>query len=279
MSPAPTPSPIAALERRLIAGVIVTTLVLMVVATGVVSRAALTGFEREVVPELGREANAIGRSLAAQIERALNLGIPADRLVGLEPFFAQALENRPALRSIRFVTPTATHEVRRPASRQGTGAGADPGAAGREIHIPVAGPTGQAGTLTLGINAALLERAAADSRWDIAIVLLVALLTTVEALVFVTDRTIVTPLRLVERMAARIAAGDWTTRAQAIGTDSAGRFAARLSGVVRRMNARRAHLDWPRSHARRRRPAARPAACSPACCRAPASPPAAPRRC
>ena len=248
MTPAPAAaSPIAALERRLIVGIIAATLILMAVATGVISRAALTGFEREVVPELGREATAVGRSLAAQIERALALGIPPDKLVGLEPFFEQALDNRPALQSIRFVTPLATHQVQRPGSRAG----------GREIRIAVAGADGPVGTLTLGINSALLERAAADSRWDIAIVLLVALLTTVEALVFLTDRTIVTPLRLVERLATRIAANDWTTRAQTIGTDAAGRFLARLGAVVRRMNERRTHLDWLAAEVGREAPQAR----------------------
>ncbi len=241
---------VAKLERKLILGVIAATLVLLVLATGVISRSALGGFEREVLPEMGREATAVGRSIASQIERAVALGVPPDHLVGLEPFFEQALANRPTLDSIRFETPTGVHAVRRPG----------PVRPAQDISIPVSSESGPIGTLHLGVNTSVLERSAADSKWDIAIVLLVALLATVEVLVFLTDRYVSTPLRLVERLAGRVATGDWTSRAQTLGLDASGRFLSRLGAVVKRVNERRAHVLWLAGEVGREAPELRPAA-------------------
>jgi predicted MFS family arabinose efflux permease/HAMP domain-containing protein len=234
---AATVSPVAALERRLILGIIVVTLGLLVLATGVISHAALGGFEREVLPEMGREATAIGSATAAQIERAVAVGIPPDRLVGLEPYFEQILANRPAIDGIRFVTPFGEHHVERPGRPKGERDAGD-------IAIPVRSDAGLIGTLHLAVNPSILERSVSDSRWDIAIVLLVALLATVEVLVFLTDRYVSAPLRQVERLAGRVAAGDWTMRAQPHGLDAAGRFLSRLGAVVRRLNERRQHVLW-----------------------------------
>ena len=240
---------IAGLERRLILGVIALALVLLVLATGVISRAALGGFEREVLPEMGREATAIGTSIAAQIERAVTLGVPPDQLVGLESFFEQTLANRPTIDSIRFDTPSGTHGAKRPGQTREV----------QDIAIPVKTEAGPIGVLHLGVNPSVLERSAADSKWDIAIVLLVAVLATVEALVFLTDRYVSTPLRLVDRLTVRLAAGDWTTRAPMQGLDSSGRFLSRLGSVVRRMNERRQHVLWLATEVVRGAPQLRPA--------------------
>jgi predicted MFS family arabinose efflux permease/HAMP domain-containing protein len=241
---------VAALERRLILGVIAATLLLLIATTGVISNAALGGFEREVLPEMTREATAIGATVAAQIERAVTLGVPVDRLVGIEPFFEAALASRPTLDSIRLETPTAEHRVQRPGDQRQV----------QDVAVPVMGPAGPIGTLHLGVNPSRLERSAADSKWDILIVLLVALLATVEGLVFLTDRYVSTPLRLVERLASRVAAGDWTARAQPIGLDAAGRFLSAMNGVVRRMNERWRHTGWLASEVARQAPGAGPAA-------------------
>ncbi len=245
---------VAALERRLIAGVIAVTLVLLVAATGVISQVALGAFRRVVLPEMGREATAVGTALAGQIGRAVALGVPADRLVGLEPFFQQTLASRPALDSIRLDMPGLQAQAARAAG---------PARAARDVQdvaVAVPGPAGPLGTLRLGVNPSRLERSAADSTWDIAIVLLVAVLATVEALMFLTDRFVSTPLRLVDRLASRVAAGDWTVRAQQMGLDAAGRFLSRMNALVRRMNERRRHVDWLAAEVAREAPHARGAA-------------------
>ena len=241
---------VAALERKLIFGVIVATLFLLIATTGVISRVALDTFEREVLPEMGREATAIGTSIAAQIERAVELGVPVNQLVGLEAFFESALAGRPTLDSIRLETPYGEHRVQRPGHLHQV----------QDVVVQVRSASGPIGTLHLGVNPSQLERSANDSKWDIAIVLLVVLLATVEVLVFLTDRYVSTPLRLVERIASRVAAGDWTARAQPMGLDAAGRFLSRLNSVVRRMNERRRHVAWLANEVARQAPEMRLAA-------------------
>jgi predicted MFS family arabinose efflux permease len=244
-------TPVASLERRLIIGVVALTIALLVLATGIISQAALSGFEREVLPEIGREATAIGQNLAAQIGRAVALGVPPDKLVGVENFFQQTLDSRPALDSIALQLADGTlHQAVRAGQRHKL----------TDIAIPIQGESGPIGTLHLGLNASLFGRSAADSRWDIAIVLMVSVLTTIEILVFLIDLYVSAPLRLVERMQDRLARRDWTTREIPLGLTAIGRYLALLGAVGRRMNERRQQILWLADEVAAEAPAARQAA-------------------
>ena len=242
---------VASLERRLIIGIVALTVALLMLATGIISQAALNGFEREVLPEIGREATAVGQNLAAQISRAVALGVPPDKLVGVEAFFQQTLDSRPSLD--RITLQLANGQVHQ-ASRTG------PRHRLTDIAIPVQSDAGPIGTLHLGLNAAVSARSAADSRWDIAIVLMVAVLTTVEILVFLTDCYVSAPLRLVERMQDRLARRDWTTREVPLGLNAIGRYLALLGAVGRLMNERRRHVLWLADEVVAEAPATRDAA-------------------
>lgn len=237
-------SVVTGMARRMIVGIISVTLLLLLATAGVISEAALGGFEREVLPAMTREARAIGTSIAAQIERAVTLGVPTDELVGLQPFMQSTLDAYPALDAIRFDRPGGTVEVRRMAARADT----------QSIVIPVASDRQKIGSLRVEVNVSRIERSAADSRWDVAIVLMVALLTTVEVLVFLSDRYVSTPLRQVEQAARRLADGNWATRSRSIGVDGAGRFLSALNALTRRMNERWRHLQWLAAEVLRRAP-------------------------
>ena len=238
---------VAGLERRLILGVIGVTLALLVLTTGVISRAALGAFEREVLPGMGREAGAIGAAMATQLEHAMAVGVPPDRLLGLEGFFEATIASHPAIERIQLTIAGVDHVASRSTEVQQM----------QEIAVPVQGPDGLVGTLRLSVNPSQLERSATDSKWDIAIVLLVALLATVEVLVVATEHMIGVPLRLAQTLTGRVAAGDWTVRAQPMGLDAAGRFLSRLNALVRRMNERRRHVAWLADEVAREAPSSR----------------------
>lgn len=240
---------VAGLERRLILGVIGVTLALLVLTTVGISYAALRAFEREVLPAMGREATVIGSAMATQLEHAMAIGVPPGRLLGLEGFFEATIASHPAIERIQLTIAGQDHV----ASRTGDVR------ARQDILIPVQGPDGPVGPLRLGVNPSRLERAATDSKWDIAIVLLVALLTTVEILVVATEHMIGMPLRVAQTLSGRVAGGDWTVRAQPLGLDAAGRFLARLNALVRRMNERRRHVLWLATEVAREIPSARDA--------------------
>lgn len=238
---------VAGLERRLILGVIGVTLALLVLTTGVISRAALGTFEREVLPGMGREASVIGSAMATQLEHAMAMGVPPDRLLGLEGFFQTTIANHPTIERIELTIAGEAHVASRSSQSREW----------QYITVPVSGPDGPVGTLRLGVNPSQLERTATDSKWDIAIVLMVALLATVEILVVATERMIGTPLRIAQILTTRVSAGDWTVRAQPMGLDAAGRFVSHLNALVRRMNERRRHLTWLADEVTREVPSAR----------------------
>lgn len=55
---------------------------------------ALSGFERELEPQLTQKAGVVGRAVADQIRFVVDdLGIPPDELVGVEPFLDQVLSS------------------------------------------------------------------------------------------------------------------------------------------------------------------------------------------
>ena len=241
--------PVEALERRLLAGSIAVTLLLLVLVTGAVSSKALDALEREVLPGLSREAAAVGAAVAGQIERAVDLGVPPDRLEGVDAFFDTLLTGHPALDSIALSGPdgASRQQVRRP--------GQQPDAT-QDVTVPVVAKGGPIGTLHIGVNRSLLLRSAADSWWDILIVLMVSLLATAEALVFLTDRTVSTPLRLLERGASRVSAGDWATRLPSLGVDAASQLLRGLNAAIARVNERWRHLAWLAAEIGRQVPAA-----------------------
>jgi MFS family permease len=234
------------LERRMILGIIAVTLALLVLTTGVISQVALSALEQEVMPEVGREVAAMGNNLAAQIEHAVELGIPVQELVGVEAYFQATLDDQPPLNSIRLVTPDGERKVQRPGRLRQA----------RDVAIPVQTDSGPIGVLHLGVNPSALDQAANASKWDIAVVLLVSLLTAAELLAFVTDRFVRTPMRLVQRLATHVEAEDWTFRSQPTGLDAAGRLLAQMNALVQRMNARRRHIAWLAAEVMREAPTA-----------------------
>ena len=116
------------------------------------------------------------------------IGVPPDRLLGLEGFFEATIASHPSIERIQLTIAGRDHVATRPGRVRGVD----------DIQVPVQGPNGPVGTLRLGVNPSQLERSATDSKWDIAIVLLVALLATVEVLVVATEHMIGVPLRLAQ---------------------------------------------------------------------------------
>ena len=96
----------------------------------------------------------------------------------------------------------------------------------------------------VGISRERLDTVLNDTRWDVLIVLLVVLLATSEFLRFSLFRTVSAPVELVSRLQARLAAGDWTLRAQDNIVSEAGRVVRHLNVLVRRMNDRFDRLRW-----------------------------------
>lgn len=243
--------------------------VILTLATLYVSSRALDAFNRQLLPLMDREAEAIGGALVDPLERALNLGIPADALVGVPDFFQQFLTQLPSLSYIALTDTSGRvwHGVGPafPAFEQAATAG--------KITVPT--PTEMTGTgdltrrstisafddirdaafpimsgdrpvlyLHIGSSNRNYEAQIADIRWDIWIVLLVSVLTTYELLVFVIDRSIVTPLGLLHRAAERLRQGDWTHTVSVMGANEPSRLMRTYNLAVHTVNETYTRLIW-----------------------------------
>lgn len=241
---------------RLILAIVAVAVLLLLGTLGAVSRAALDAFEGEVRPEIERQAQVIGEAAAQPLQRALDLGVPFAELVAVEPFLAQIAAVRAGVEYLAVVDANGTVRYRAgpraalatPLPRDLAGGGAAvvlralPQAF--DAALPLRQDGVRVGWLHVGVGRAAIDTVSVDTRWDILIVLLVALLTTIELLRFVVERLVAAPLHLAGAMMRRLAAGDWTARAEEGAGDEAGRLIRRANALIRRMNDRWQRLDW-----------------------------------
>ncbi|MBI2236651.1 MAG: MFS transporter [Magnetospirillum sp.] len=209
---------------------------------------ALDGFEQGLVPEMDKKAEAVGRDLAASIERAVGYGIPVDRLVGVGEFFAPVLDGN---REIRYLALT-DHDGRilfllgaDSEKLQPHYASADfenGGEYGRKATIddyidralPVMVKGQRIGQLHVGIEASYVRGRLNDIASDIGIVVLVSLLVAFELLLFVVTFNVTGPMRLIGTVVDKVRRGDFTTVAGVVSGDEVGRFVGTFNSAIRR---------------------------------------------
>ena len=245
---------VGALTRRLI----VAALLLLVASVVITSHAALEAFERQVRPEIGREAAAIGKTVAAPIERALSLGVPFAELDGVPDYLKSML---PGQSGVAYLVVTdaagapahsAGPAVARfvpvpggvPATLATEPAARDTGV-GYDTALPLRDGAGQvAGWLHVGMSREPLDAVVRDARWDVVIVLLVGMLLAVEILRFVVRHSVSAPAALMENAVVRLSQGDFTRAADTTAQDEAGRLACAVNVLVRRLSDRWDRLAW-----------------------------------
>lgn len=243
-------------------GLLLFTLLLLALVAGFVSERASEAFEAEIAPAYIRQSSLAGDYLAEQFEHAGALGVPIGDLVGVAEFLTPFLESQhlayiavtdPAGR-ILYRVGTAVPELESWLS----GNPLDPAKVdpqdgivlriGSRIDVvqPIA-PTSGGGPvafLHLGVDGREVEAQIVDARWDIAILLLVSLLTAAELLLFVLDRNDDRPARLLALAADRIAHGNWCFRIAVEIRDEFGQLLAALDRVARRLNDMWARIEW-----------------------------------
>ncbi len=244
--------------RRVIGGLLVLVLLILVASALWVSQRALNAFDELLLPEFDRDAELIAARLASDLDRASRLGIGAGDLRDVEPFLETYLGEHPALvylaigdsdgRLIAAVGPAAAElgtlptASLRPSAGQTLETTTDDTA--RRTTARVGAVEGAYAHVHVGMDRQFAEAQIADIRWDIVVVLVVSLLVTFELLIFVIDRTMTTPLRLIDRAMARAMAGEWSlggSRRRA--TDEVGHLLGAMDATGRRIQGRLAELE------------------------------------
>ncbi|MBI3053117.1 MAG: MFS transporter [Betaproteobacteria bacterium] len=256
-------------------------LIVLIANAVVTSRLAHNLYEREITPEFNREAAVVGRTVAAQFARAIELGIRPEDLVGVEEFLAPTLEAQKRFDYLLFADATGkvlfgkgrNTVLYTEAVNQGTISLAGPAALalgekretprvrvfdlGRVMNtaVPIVVQGEVQGWLNVGVDRSGIADLAVETRWDILIILLVSLLTAVEILAFLTGRSIMTPVRLIRVMSEKLAQGDWSRRAAIAMRDEAGHHLIALNAIIDQVNGQWRRLRWKADELARVNPA------------------------
>ena len=244
-------------DRHLVSRVVIVAALLLTMAVAFVSHSALRSFEAELRPELEREASVVGEIGARTLQRAIELGVPFGSLSGVDEYLVSLLTAQQGL-SYVLLTDAVGQTIASAGGGVGSFSGLPAGtlapqrggALMRQLGdsydaaLPILEDGRIVGWIHVGISRARLDSILTDMRWDVLIVLLVVLLATSEFLRFSLFRTVSAPVDLVSRLQARLATGDWTTRAQDNIVSEAGQVVRQLNVLVRRMNDRWDRLRW-----------------------------------
>ena len=247
------------------------TLVLLVLPLVLLSLFALEGYERYLGPELRQQADTVGRAVVSRVERALGLGIPLDRLVGVDEYLAPIVRESDSLGFIALVnadgdvlhavglTPAQARQVlasgpgspadegslfgmlRRQAAAVVDWILAEPDRPGQDdirgeyltsVHSVMQGDVA-VGELVVGVPLSFLRQLLEEITFDTGIVLLVGLLVAFELLLLVVSTNLTFPLGLVRQLMADIREGRVVQVVAVPVRNEVGRLLTELNRAVR----------------------------------------------
>jgi predicted MFS family arabinose efflux permease len=212
---------------------------------------ATQAFQAALVPEMHEKAAALARAVAADLEHAVQVGIPFDALVEPIPYLQDQLTLVPEARylaverhpgEILYATGLAASEVARNL------AAADPEVVtdnnGWQLKnttqfsdLSVALSDGL-GAVHIGIPSAVLARQKAEIAADVVVLSIAGLLVTFEVLLLAVASGITQPFALLARMVGCATRGDFAVRVTATGRSDLGRLLALVDVGFARLRAR-----------------------------------------
>jgi MFS family permease len=155
---------------RLIAVAMFVTMVVGVIAFGVF---AVPAFNSALAPELERRAALIGETIGDDTARAIDIGIPISKLVGMDEYFNEFFNTFPEINhlAIRTLTDEVAH-----ASDRTADSGLQRGEAQSDIYqFGINGESGRAGTVDVGVDSEFVNSRLRDLALDMVVILIVAL--------------------------------------------------------------------------------------------------------
>ncbi len=177
-------------------------LTVLLVAQLAISLFAWSLTEERFRPELGRKAHTVGMSVSAKLTRALDSGIPIDRLEGVSDFFKDILTENHDIAYLAISDPSG-----KVLFESGPRHGAT------DVPVPVMHQGAIAGQLHVGVEGSYIASRIREMRYDIGIVLLTSLLIAFEILWFVVTLNFSAPMRQIIELMTRMADGDFRHRA------------------------------------------------------------------
>ena len=163
--------------RGLTARLLALTLAALIGGAVAAAALALALFERQLAPEMARKSETVGRSVAAQLVRALDYGIPLARLRGVETLLDQTIHDNPELRYLAIADAQGAVAFRRGEPEEAL-----------ETRIALMSRGELAGEVRVGVDPGFAKEALAEIAIDVGVVLLVAVLVAFELILFLLSR-------------------------------------------------------------------------------------------
>jgi predicted MFS family arabinose efflux permease len=218
------------LRTRLI-GMLVAMVTASVIAVGAI---AIAAFDRAVEPELANRTRLIGSIVRAEIQRALELGIPFDAIVGLDRYLSETLEKFEEVDRI-FVTTVSGRTVAvverptAPSIFQRTDLGEVIAFRRTAFVLPILLGNRLVGEITVEISPLFVQTRLRDVFLDVMVIALVAALVALELVLAVAVTSVGKPLDRVFRLLGEQREGNFLHRIRPGGLGGLGRAAVRLN--------------------------------------------------
>lgn len=240
------------LSNVAVRSVLVTSIALLI-ALGIVSEVALTQTRAVLLRELAQKAAIETDQTRRRIDRAVELGIPLDKLVGFDSLYEglNAQDREIAFLAVTGPDGAVLHAAgltkeRITAILATTEDKADSGLhvnqSLRGDHLLTRERLAPAGSIILGYREAAFERPLRDNLLDVLIILVALLLLSFEVLLFLFTVNAVLPARAAMRVLRHVAHGSFDLVQGQILKDEMGRAMAKLNEAVRFAAGGRRHL-------------------------------------
>jgi MFS family permease len=229
---------------------------MIVIAAVILGNFVLRAFNKAVEPELSNRSLLIGTIVRADIQRALDLGIPLDQLAGTKTYLEKVLADFPEVSSITIrsadqkIVSRAQSDEETARQERKTRMKTDTGNSVIEIPeksfiFPILAGNEMVGGIVIEIDRTYVQRQFRNVFLDVLVVILVAILLAFEITITVTATSLRQPLDQLYMLLERQARGDFSGRLKQVTTTSLGRVAARFSDHAEDLNARFGRL-WDR---------------------------------
>ena len=222
---------------------------MIVIAAVVLGSLILRAFNKAVDPELSNRSLLIGTIVRADIQRALDLGIPLNQLAGTETYLEKVLSDFPEVSSITVrsadqkILSRAQSAEETARQEQKVQIRSNAGDSVIEIPeksftFPILTGNELVGAIVVEIDRTYVRRQFRNVFLDVLVVILVAILLAVEITITVTATSLRQPLDQLYMLLERQVSGDFSVRLRQVTTTSLGRVAARFSDHAEDLNAR-----------------------------------------
>ena len=217
--------------RRVVVRLVAATALLLLVGLAAVSILSVQTFEQDLLPEVEARARISGELAAAQVGRAMELGIPLESLVGMEEFLARLSGENASVAYLQLAGPDG--EV---LYRDGSGGATADAIPGLELSVPVQVDGAEVASMRVGMQGSEVPSILLDLRFDILTVLFVSLLIAFEFLLIFGLARLSAPTRFIQRSLEAGTGGDFRRFLAVRGQYEMGRIVAAYNAAIRRLN-------------------------------------------